>query len=389
MPNIVTYNYTNTLGRNMIKPGYTTVGIGITGPYQPNYSQTFLNSTWRNGFDTSSGTVWVLYSNDFSQGVQGTQANGLPVGWTTGGNNTSLLELINVIPERSQQTPFGDLASAVAWVIADGNYLIQNREYPAIGFENNLMLAGYDPATTISYPRVGNSVWDISGRESSAATKTGSLDVEQDSTPFHFDFDGTGDAISIPTGLARRIVLANNVAFSISLIFNLASFPADGFGYTILDIGGSTAIDPQSFIRLYFKTTGADTDLRISGNLNETTGGGAQNFDVLTSFGSSGQLAINTYFHLGVVVDESGGKFRANIYVNGISSGTVDLVTGASPSVFVSTGTQNNSYIGALKANQEYFPGKTGPIHIFEGNIGESGMTLLKDVLNSAYSYGI
>lgn len=377
MPNIVTYNYTNTLGRNMIKPGYTTVGIGITGPYQPNYSQTFLNSTWRNGFDTSSGTVWVLYSNDFSQGVQGTQANGLPVGWTTNGSNTSLLELINVIPERSQQTPFGDLDSAVAWAIADGNYLIQNREYPAIGFENNLMLAGYDPATTICYPRVGDDLYDITGRESRAATKT-LAGIEQDSTPFKFDFGAAAGDISIPTGLASIIASEDNQAFTFSAFVYIYEI---GSEQTIIQIGGSTALGTDDFIRFYVNGSG---ELTAEGCLNENTIN-----DQFSNIPMGWFPNINTWYHLAIVVNQAASKFVSEVYVNGTSVSTPQLKSGVSPANFVSGGTQTQSHIGSLKNSSSRFNGQMGPVHIYSGILSITDITYLKNTINDAYGYGI
>ena len=378
MPNIVTYNYTNTLGRNMIKPGYTTVGIGITGPYQPNYSQTFLNSTWRNGFDTSSGTVWVLYSNDFSQGVQGTQANGLPVGWTTSNTNTSLLELINVIPERSQQTPFGDLDSAVAWVIADGNYLIQNREYPAIGFENNLMLAGYDPATTICYPRVGDDLYDITGRESRAATKT-LAGIEQDTTPFKFDFGAAAGDITIPTGLASNIASENNQAFTFSAFVYFYGI-SSGSEETIIQIGGSTTLGTD-FIRFYVNESG---ELTAGGCLNENTFG-----DQFSNV-SMGWFPINSaWYHLAIVVKQSDGKFVSEVYVNGTSVSTPVLKSGVSPATFVSGGTQTQSHIGSKNNSSSRFNGQMGPVHIYSGILSQTDITYLKNTISDAYGYGI
>ena len=377
MPNIVTYNYTNTLGRNMIKPGYTTVGIGITGPYQPNYSQTFLNSTWRNGFDTSSGTVWVLYSNDFSQGVQGTQAKGLPVGWTTSNTNTSLLELINVIPERSQQTPFGDLDSAVAWVIADGNYLIQNREYPAIGFENNLMLAGYDPATTICYPRVGDDLYDITGRESRAATKN-LAGIEQDTTPFKFDFGAALGDITIPTGLASIIASENNQAFTFSAF---VYFYDNSSEQTIIQIGGSTALEKDDFIRFYVRGNG---ELTADGCLNENTFG-----DQFSNVPMGWTVEIDKWYHLAIVVKQSGGGFVSEVCVNGDIVSTPDLKSGVSPASFVSVGAQTQSHIGSLKNSSSRFNGQMGPVHIYSGILSQTDITYLKNTISDAYGYGI
>jgi hypothetical protein len=318
-----------------------------------------------------------LYSNDFSQGVQGTQEKGLPVGWTTSNTNTSLLELINVIPERSQQTPFGDLDSAVAWVIADGNYLIQNREYPAIGFENNLMLAGYDPATTICYPRVGDDLYDITGRESRAATKT-LAGIEQDTTPFKFDFGAAAGDITIPTGLASNIASENNQAFTFSAFVYFYEISSE---QTIIQIGGSTALEKDDFIRFYVRGNG---ELTADGCLNENTFG-----DQFSNVPMGWTAEIDKWYHLAIVVKQSDGGFVSEVYVNGTSVSTPDLKSEVSPATFVSKGTQTQSHIGSLKNSSFSLKGQMGPVHIYSGILSETDITYLKNTISDAYGYGI
>lgn len=377
MPNPVAYNYTNTTGVNLLKPGYTTVCIGLTGPNQPNYSAAYSGLTWRNGFDTSGGTLWTLYSNDYSQGVQGTQSAGLPVGWQITGMNGELEFLFNVIPERSQQTPFADLASAVSWAIADGNYLIMNREYPPIGFLGHTMLAGYDPATTLCYPRVGNDLYDITGVESRAATKT-LAGIEQDSTPFAFDFGAAAGDITIPTGLASTIVTADNQAFTFSAFIYINEL---GSEQTIIQIGGSTALGADDFIRFYISAGGT---LTADGCLNENT-----ITDVFSSVNMGWSPSASTWYHLAIVVKQFSSKFVSEVYVNGTSVSSPDLKSGPSPANFVSGGTQTQSHIGSVKNSASRFNGLMGPVHIYSGILSQPNITYLKDAISGVYGYGI
>jgi hypothetical protein len=371
MPNPVAYNYTNTLANNLLKPGYTTVCIGLTGPNEPNYSAGYSSLTWRNGFDTSSGSYWTLYSNDYSQGVQPTQASGLPVGWVTAAFDSDLLDLINKIPERSQQSPFEDLSSAVSWALGTGHYLIQNREYPPIAFSSAYpMLAGYDPATTICYPRVNDDLYDISGNASAAAVKAG-VTVEQDSQPFKFTF--SGGSITLPIGLASTITTANNKAFSFSAVINTNS--VSGSDYTIFQITTSEG----NWIKFYIDGT-AET-ISASGNLNDSNAFSG------VSLGWSPIATLD--YHIGIIVyQKNGTDFNAQLYVNGSPQGSVaTLVTSPSPANFVEPSPQRESYIGSSDASADYWDGYIGPVHIFRGNIGSDNMYTLAQSLKAAYGY--
>jgi hypothetical protein len=374
MPNPVAYNYTNATGKNLLKPGYTTVCIGMTGPNQPNYSAAYSGLTWRNGIDTSSGTTWVLYSNDYSQGVQGTQSLGLPVGWTTNDDDTDLLTLINSIPERSQQTPFSVLSDAVDWLIADGNYLILNREYPPLEFVDYSMLSAYDPASTMCYPRTGTSAWDIKGKLAGASVFTGTVTVEQISTPFSFGFEEGN--IELPAGLQGNITAANSTEFSLSVWLNFTNFPNPANFATIFQIIGSSTISPNNWFKLYIDNNG---QLYAEGEVNE-----ADTFTttVLYTFTTTSQ-----WYHVVLNVFYEGGKLKITPYVdNGVQT-TWESAGTHTPANFVSTGAQAKTNIGSRAGGSEFFDGSMGPLQIYTGKLGGSEVSYLQSVLQAAYGY--
>lgn len=367
-PNPVAYNYAGTLANNILKPGYTTVAIGITGPNEPNYSADYQSIKWRNGIETIDGSYWILYSDDYSQGVQPTQASGLAVGWITNNNDTDLLTLINSIPERSQQTPFEDLSTAVSWAIGTGHYAILNREYPPVAMKGNPMIAAYDPANTLCYPRVNDSLYDIIGKLAGTATKT-NVTVEQDSTPFHFAF--SNGYIEIPDGLDQIVTIANNTAFTFSCFINANSI-GGGSNNTILQIRSAGT----DWIRFYLDNgTGK---LYADGNLNQN--------DTFSGINLNWTPSSSTWYHLAIEVYYNAPRFEADVYVNGIAQGGSTLFTSPTPGNFVS-GAGSTSYIGARSGASEYWDGSIGPVHIYAGQLGSTNIGYLYDVLKIAYGY--
>jgi hypothetical protein len=370
MPNPIAYNYTGALGKNILKPGYTTVCIGINGPNEPNYSVAYNGLTWRNSIELGGGGIWALYSNDYSQGVQPTQSSGLAVGWTCNDNNTDLKILLDSIPERSHQSPFGSIDDAISWVTGNGNYLILNREYPSIAFKTSLMILGYDPASTISYPRVGSQVWDITGNLSSSASMA-SVSVQQDSTPFFFDFTGSGD-ITIPAGLDQLITNTYDQAFTVSVWINANNLSSDS---TILQIKGSSAISPTNWFKMYVDSTTGQ--LKIDCMVNESN-------NVSASFTFTPSTSTN--YHLCLVMYFSGGRLYGTLYVDGGTPETRDF-GGITPSNFVATGASSVSHIGNIDGIAEYFGGYIGPLHIYSGVLTSGDVQTLYDTLLTAYGY--
>jgi hypothetical protein len=98
---------------------------------------------------------------------------------------------------------------------------------------------------------------------------------------------------------------------------------------------------------------------------------------------------IDTWYHLAIVVKQSGGGFVSEVCVNGDIVSTPDLKSGVSPASFVSVGAQTQSHIGSLKNSSSRFNGQMGPVHIYSGILSQTDITYLKNTISDAYGYGI
>jgi hypothetical protein len=88
------------------------------------------NYKWWNGVDISS--QYLLYSDTYTIG-QTTFSNGRPTAWTTPNlNDSSLLNLINTLPERVGRPSYTDLNRALNFLQASGNYFLLKNGYENI-----------------------------------------------------------------------------------------------------------------------------------------------------------------------------------------------------------------------------------------------------------------
>ena len=149
----------------------------ITNPVHYNSGTTLDNSISRNQMsfgvnDVNYGptiqTKWyantpiiglVIVSDSYSQGVT-TEENSYPIFWgTTGTTDVAIMSLINGLPARSGLTRFINPGDAMNWLQAEGVYGILNRTYENIVVSGLTLL--YDAGTTLSYPLIGTTVYDL------------------------------------------------------------------------------------------------------------------------------------------------------------------------------------------------------------------------------------
>jgi len=149
----------------------------ITNPVRYNSGTTLNNSISRNqmsfgvdnvNYGPTIETKWyantpiiglVIISDSYSQGVT-TEENSYPIFWgTSGTTDVDLMSLINGLPARSGLTPFVDPGLAMNWLQSEGVYGILNRTYEDIVVSGLTLL--YDAGTTLSYPLIGNTIYDL------------------------------------------------------------------------------------------------------------------------------------------------------------------------------------------------------------------------------------
>ena len=105
---------TNTYTEKTVKRG--TVALNPGPSLAPSYN-------WFNGVDVTA-TQYLIYSDTYTTG-QATQANSRPTAWTTPDlSDTSLLNLINTLPDRVGQTPFLYLPVALKWLYQSNRYFL-------------------------------------------------------------------------------------------------------------------------------------------------------------------------------------------------------------------------------------------------------------------------
>jgi hypothetical protein len=184
---------------------------GNTGTYQSgtfnkgtialNLNPTSLGSgnNWYNGVDVTA-TQYLIYSDTYTTGIA-SQANSKPTAWTTPDlSDTSLLNLINTLPDRVGLLPFTSLPLALQWLNATNEYFLIKTNFENIvtsGLVLNLDAGWYN-----SYS--GTTTWfDRSGSGNHVTLRNGP--TFDSSSQGSIVFDGTddyagNDSPTLPTG---------------------------------------------------------------------------------------------------------------------------------------------------------------------------------------------
>jgi len=184
---------------------------GNTGTYQSgtfnkgtialNLNPTSLGSgnNWYNGVDVTA-TQYLIYSDTYTTGIA-SQANSKPTAWTTPDlSDTSLLNLINTLPDRVGLLPFTSLPLALQWLNATNEYFLIKTNFENIvtsGLVLNLDAGWYN-----SYS--GTTTWfDRSGSGNHVTLRNGPTfdSSSQGSIVFDGADDYAGnDSPTLPTG---------------------------------------------------------------------------------------------------------------------------------------------------------------------------------------------
>jgi hypothetical protein len=169
---------TNTYTEKTVKRG--TVALNPGPSLAPSYN-------WFNGVDVTA-TQYLIYSDTYTTG-QATQANSRPTAWTTPDlSDTSLLNLINTLPERIGQTPFLYLPVALKWLYQSNRYFLLKNNF------ENIVTSGLVLNLDGSWPNSysGTTTWfDLSGQGNNGTLTNGpTLNTSNGGS---IQFDGTND----------------------------------------------------------------------------------------------------------------------------------------------------------------------------------------------------
>jgi len=272
---------------------------GNTGTYQSgtfnkgtialNLNPTSLGSgnNWYNGVDVTA-TQYLIYSDTYSQG-QATQANSKPTAWTTPDlNDSSLLALINTLPDRVGLTSFTSLPLALQWLNATNKYFLIKTNFENIvtsGLVLNVDAGWYNSysGTTTWFDRSGNG-------NSGTLVNSPTFNSSSQGTIF---FDGSDDYINCGT--------------KSSLDFGTGSATICVWFKTSASIGALCTKRLNSGFQLYV----------YSGKLYADGAG------TPTGVYSVNNVNNNVWRYGVVVYDRSGSLIR--LYVDGIADNTTSL----------------------------------------------------------------
>jgi len=283
---------------------------GNTGTYQSgtfnkgsialNLNPTSLASgnNWYNGVDVTA-TQYLIYSDTYSQG-QATVANSKPTAWTTPDlSDTSLLNLINTLPDRVGVLPFTSLPLALQWLNATNKYFLIKTNFENIvtsGLVLNLDAGWYN-----SYS--GTTTWfDRSGNGNNGTLTNGP--TFNSSSQGTIVFDGGDDYISF-----------NNISPISSLTFTISSVvtvDTDTVQYMRVVSKGHYGFTP-GYLLQRFGDSGVATGIRFSLGIGSSTSNASTSlFAYTTDTFQKGQKYYLTMVSTGTYL---------YLYVNGVRVG--------------------------------------------------------------------
>jgi hypothetical protein len=376
MADPVAYKYTITSGQNLIAPYWSSVLVGLQGENEINFSEPnyggYLN--FRNGYQATDGVNYVLYSDDYSQGVQGEQQSALPVAWTCDANEGAFINLMNAIPARHRLEPFATKDDAISWMVAENKYLLVNKTYPEIAYSNCLLQAAYDPSYSGSYPISGANIYDISGCETTypaVMVSNGTVTSIIPEPYKYFDFpEGVQSYCEIPASLLQRMIAANDLEFSLCIWFNIgssAAFPKNLFRLT----AGSGAPDSDWF-RVYV-AEGTSIEIRTAFNVNENSQSTATVVDNV-------ELTRWHFLTATFRIDPSSNNLTYRFYFNSVQTLSNSFGISAPSVLYTSNNGELAHYIGAESNNPPgFFNGFIGGFYIYSGALTQQN---IEDIFN-------
>ena len=310
---------------------------GNTGVYQSgtfnkgtialnlNPSSLASGNNWYNGVDVTA-TQYLIYSDTYSTGIA-SQANSKPTAWTTPDlSDTSLLNLINTLPDRIGLTPFTSLPLALQWLNATNEYFLIKSNFENIvtsGLVLNLDAGWYN-----SYS--GTTTWfDIKGGYNGTLTNGPTFNGGSQGA---IVFDGTNDY-----GRSVNIGLTGNIPLSFAFWGKVLTNPSADGGMVLYGTQGSAL----QVAGIYY---------RNSDNYVRFTSWGADGTDYATGFLKD----FNVWHHWGLVYNGT----TVLIYRDGIpdpNGPQTRSINFTSSTLEYGGATSNNSYLNQNISNIQLY----------------------------------
>jgi len=325
----------------------------ITNPVHYNSGTTLNNSISRNqisfgvenvDYGPTVQTKWyantpiiglVIVSDSYSQGLT-TEENSYPTFWgTSGTTDVDLMSLINGLPARSGLTPFIDPGNAMTWLQSEGVYGILNRTYENIVVSGLTLL--YDAGTTLSYPLIGDTVYDLTVANNNGTLLNGVTYVNVDGGYFNFSASSAQYITFSDLG-----TLSN---FTVGCWFKLDSLPP---------LGTAPALVTNTYASGVFVnyTLGViNSDQMISGGFFNS------GWEVPSGFTPT----LGQWYYVTVTYDGSDVKF----YKDGVLYSQISTTASA-----VSTGLGGR--IGRRWDDEDYIDGEIAIVQIYDRALNDS-----------------
>jgi len=382
MADPVAYKYIITSGQNLIAPYWSSVLVGLQGENEINFSEPnydgYLN--FRNGYEATDGVNYVLYSDEYSQGIIIPQELSLPVAWTCDANEGAFINLMNAIPARHRLEPFATKEEAINWMILENKYLLVNKTYPEIAYSNCLLQAIYDPSYSGSYPIAGANIYDISGAETlypAVMVDNGVISslIPEPYKYFNFTQSPGLQYCEIPSSLLQRMISANNLEFTLGIWFNFEE-AVDSEANLFRLTAGSAAID-RDWFRVYI-----NNEPKISANFN------VNESDKTTVTVLDGGFDLNKWHFLTATfrIDPIYNNLTCRFYFNKVQVYSSSFGLNPPYELFTSNNGEFAHYIGSEDNTTGGLRGLIGSFYIYSGALTPQNIEDLYNKTKNIYS---
>jgi hypothetical protein len=354
---------------------------GNTGAYQSgtfnkgtialnlNPSSLASGNNWYNGVDVTA-TQYLIYSDTYSTGIA-TQANSRPTAWTTPDlSDTSLLNLINTLPDRIGVLPFTSLPLALQWLNATNEYFLIKTNFENIvtsGLVLNLDAGWYNSysGTTTWFDRSGNG---NNGTLINSPTFNGSSQGA-------IVFDGTDDYVD-----CGNLSTLNNL--TVQMFVNVTSNTGNYRAFAAAK-GGSQDYDSGFNIDMMLGSSTSFSNCNIEGGFLRIPGG--------TNFMQS-SVPFGTWCNICFTVSPTYIQF----YLNGVPQYGTARLNNASSTIGMNSlsigrrpivDSAVNSFINAKISNTQIYNRALSPQEVLQNYNAQKSRFGIYDIVQSGLTF--